>query len=142
MDEAAVAADVIDRVACVAAQRAAVEDEVVVEPRELDAVVVAARADVAHLDVTQHDVVRGGVEGAAVVDVEAIDRRVREDEVLQHHLGDVAEVQDLGAAVPISTQSDGRGTSAGGRAFAAAGCLPGSLEGHLTSLREETRPVR
>ena len=71
-DDAVVAADHVDARAAADALDEAAQDVDVVDARELDAVVVAAGADVLDREVAQDDVVGGCGVGAAIVDVDAV----------------------------------------------------------------------
>ena len=74
-------------------------DQELLHAGQLDAVLVAGRADVAHHQPAQGDVVRRRVVGAAVVDVDAVLARPLDDQVAQLQVGDVGEVQRLAAAL-------------------------------------------
>jgi hypothetical protein len=136
-----VAADVIDaRAAGAAGLDPRVVDEQVVDAGDLDAVVVAARSDVVHEQPHERDVMRRGVVGefAAVVDVDAVRRRVADLDVVHDHVGRALELHRLATAVEhrkrlrrIATDPD--------RCGCRASKVGDELTGRVRSRREQDR---
>jgi hypothetical protein len=77
---------------------AAALDAKVAQPRKLDAVPIAARADIADHDVAQHHMVRRRAGVPRIVDIQAISPRALKHDVAQLHMRGRSEMQSAAAA--------------------------------------------
>ena len=94
LNDAPVAADHVDcRAAVPPALDGAVLDAEVVDTRELYSIAVAARADVGDRQAAEGYMVRGRIEGAAVVDVQAVARLAGDYEVPELQIRDIRQVK-------------------------------------------------
>ena len=73
-------------------------DAKVVQPGELDRVVVAVRPDVAEREILEHDVMRRRIIAAPVVDVQTVGLALDEHQIAQLDVGHVAQMQTRLAA--------------------------------------------
>ena len=104
-DHAAVAADHIDDLAAIAAGNVAAYHPEVVDPGELDAVVVVARTSGSDGELAQHDMVGGRVVRAAVVDVHAVHGRAPEHEAFNHDVRGIRHRDNSLRSARLSTTS-------------------------------------